>query len=381
MTAPLKVVHIASGDLWGGAEVQLFTLAKELQKDPNIQLDVILMNQGVLAEKLQNRKINLHIIDEQQLGALQIIHQLRKLFFSLQPDIIHTHRQKENALASLANLLSVRTVSLRTQHGAPEFHYSLLQPHKLAFKFTDWFCGRYLQKQIIAVSDELAEKLATAFPRSRITVVENGVDIDEVLSQASLPADFKIQQPEYYHIGIVGRLVPVKRIDIFLETAKLLLAAAQEFDKPLLFHVIGDGPLYQQLEQQAQELSIEKHLRFHGHRSDIASCLASLDVLLMCSDHEGLPMTALEAMTVGTPIVSNNIGALKQHLKRQVGGILSQMHDAASYQQCIARLLKSDHIELEFDKAGTEQLIEHRLSAKANYNAIKSLYSAVLASH
>jgi glycosyltransferase involved in cell wall biosynthesis len=95
-------------------------------------------------------------------------------------------------------------------------------------------------------------------------------------------------------IGIVGRLVPVKRVDLFLEIAKSVLSQQSAAAKPI-FRVIGDGPLRSQMESLADRLDIANQVDFMGHVDNAERAIAQLDVLILCSDHEGLPMVALEA--------------------------------------------------------------------------------------
>jgi len=334
---PLKVIQVASGDLWGGAEAQINTLCKYLSRDPDTHVEVILLNHGELERRLKSNGIPVTVFDESQLSTIESFLRLKQSFKVKQPSVIHTHRQKENILASLANRFSARAACVRTQHGAPEFDYTWSQwKNKLQIEL-DRFCGRYLQKAVVAVSDELKQKLHAQFSCAHVEVIENGVDL-ELLADIKPNTHFRSSEPGCYHIGIVGRLVPVKRVDLFLDMAKVLLDDHQ-LDKPLRFHVIGDGPLRAGLERQCADLDLQSRVTFHGHINEVAKYIKSLDVLLMCSDHEGLPMTLLEAIALGTPIVSHNAGALVAPFSACEGGVLSEDHAPESYAKSITGLL------------------------------------------
>ena len=95
-------LHIASGDLWAGAEVQLYTLVKALKQKLNVPVSVILLNHGVLENKLQQAGINVTVIDESKINSGKILRYLYTAIKSLQPDVIHTHRVKENILGGIA---------------------------------------------------------------------------------------------------------------------------------------------------------------------------------------------------------------------------------------------------------------------------------------
>ena len=168
----MKVMHIISGDLWAGAEVQAYTLLKELRTD--CDLHVILMNSGELADRLRALAIPVTLLDESKMSPVKILLGMRKTMLSFRPDIIHTHRQKENILGAIANLLSVCAKSVRTSHGAPEFSAKgmrRLQP------LLDQFIGNYLQHGIISVSEDLTKKLSRIFSSDKIYTIMNGVDI------------------------------------------------------------------------------------------------------------------------------------------------------------------------------------------------------------
>src|SRR3954468_17899454 len=124
LNRPLRVMHIISGDLWAGAESQAFTLLKHLNADTI--LHVVVMNEGELYRRLQSLQITVTLIPESGLNSVKILTRLIAIIRSFKPDILHTHRQKENILGNLANVLATfplkkRAASVRTAHGAPEF--------------------------------------------------------------------------------------------------------------------------------------------------------------------------------------------------------------------------------------------------------------------
>lgn len=330
----LKVLHIISGDLWAGAEVQAYTLLTSL-KD-RCDLHVVLMNDGELAQKLKQANIATEIIDEQQTSAPGIIRKLIRVIKTLKPDLIHTHRQKENILASIANLAANilpwrRIKSLRTTHGAPEHSAKGV---KRIIIWLDNILGRYTQDAVIAVSQDLARKLANTLPARHIHTIENGIDSHR-LNKLSPAPDIRAQAEDHIHIGIVGRLEPVKRVDLFIQTAKQLLSPGQKHK--LKFHVIGDGKLKHDLILQAQQLGINNAIVFHGHRTDSTAAIAALDIIIMCSDHEGTPMTALETLALGKPLVAHNVGGL-QDILADYPELLIDQHTPEGYSKCLLQL-------------------------------------------
>lgn len=365
LNRPMRVMHIISGDLWAGAEVQAYTLLKHLA--PNTDLLVILMNKGELADRLQTLGLELVILDEQQNSSIHIFFGILNSIRQFKPDVIHTHRQKENILGSFANLLAIPfrgklTASVRTAHGAPEFNPKGKQKIQV---WLDKWVGRYLQKKVIAVSEDLAGKLTAFYPPKHIAVIQNGVDT-ESLKKSAQSTDWKQNNPDKTHVGIIGRLEPVKRIDIFLEMAALLLK--EDSNKAWRFHIIGDGKLRASMESLTENLGIQNDVVFHGHRNDIPSCIVSLDAIVMCSDHEGTPMTALEALALGTPLVAHDVGGLREILFQSPQLRVSD-HTGFGYAQCIKNYLN-----------GNTQVtqLQSNYTASQNANSTYKLYNSCI---
>jgi len=304
----IHVTHIASGDLWAGAEVQLYTLCKSLNKMENITVSVILLNHGMLEDKLREQNIPVEVLDESSANSLQIFLGLIKSLKKLSPDIVHTHRIKENILGSLAAKLAGNIPSLRTAHGAPEHKPSPLKPYKYLMHILDWITARFLQLEICAVSDDLKALLEKTYPPKKIQVIENGVDIEELTPYTTQQPPKEYNKSNAFKIGLIGRLVPVKRVDLFIKTAKYIHDNYPELS--VHFHIYGDGPLDDELKQLADSLEVSDIIKFEGHCDDIHKQMASLNALLITSDHEGLPMTLLEAMALGVPVIAHSVGGI-----------------------------------------------------------------------
>jgi len=383
----IKVIHIASGDRWAGAEAQVFTLLKTLNQRSDISVYAVILNEGELANKLQKVGINTTVLNEAQLSSWQILLRLRALFQAIQPNIIHTHRLKENVLASIANLINNAKASVTAQsatprtkaalvatiHGDSEHHHPLWKLQKNAPQWINWLCTRFFYKKLIAVSKDLAEKLSKKYPQHLLQVIENGIDI-EAVQQAANSSHFATDPNIQHHIGIAGRLEQVKRVDIFLDTAKLLINSSPK--NTWHFHIFGEGSLEATLKAQTQTNAITKNVTFHGHRNDIASCLKAMDCLIMCSDHEGLPMTPLESIAVGTPVVAHSVGGLVDIIGEYCGGALVADHQPQGYAQAVSQLFSNEQ-QLENSKKNGLERIERSYTAQTNSQTLFSVYQAL----
>jgi len=327
---PLTILHVASGDLWAGAEVQMYHLLRAMRLDPRLRLNVALMNDGELAARLRRMDVNVTIFDEGSLTSPSILLGLLHLIRRLKADVVHTHRTKENVLASFAALLAGRAVSLRTVHGNPE--YATLRS-RLMYSL-DRFVARNLQKCVVAVSGDLAGQLAKRFPGASLECIPNGIDA-EFVAEESRRSQITLR-PAAFHLCFVGRLVPVKRVDLVIR-----VAADLERRRPSEFriHIIGDGPQSDSLQQMTQELQVGHVVEFHGFQSNCMPVLRQMHALLLTSDHEGLPMIALEALALGVPVIAHAVGGLPELLRQAQAGYVLPSQEPQAFANAVEALI------------------------------------------
>lgn len=322
---PLHVLHVASGDLWAGAEVQLFHLVIALSRDPATQVTVIVLNPGLLEQRLREAGVAVLVYDERRLRPLRLLTALVAEVKRLHPDIVHTHRLKENVLGSIAAVFAGGR-SLRTVHGAEEFAFTSWHLHKRMYRWLDRWCGWFLQQAVVAVSTQLAQQLTRSYPRVRVSAIENGIDIDALerqrLAAARLPGP-----PDSIRVAFVARLVPVKRVDVFVEIAAQTIAADSRFH----FYILGDGPLAGWVRDAIAQRGLAEYVHLLGFKDPLAPYLAKMDMMLITSDHEGLPMNLLEAMALEIPVVARAIGGIPEVLEHGACGTLMHSLEPADY--------------------------------------------------
>ncbi len=328
---PLNIMHIASGDLWAGAENQIYYLICQLQSQATIQTHVILLNEGILADKLRTLGANVTILDETRLNTFVLAIKLTQIVHRIKPDIIHSHRIKENVLGGIASLLVPQTRCITTIHGAQEIHYSIRDLHKKAFPLLEKFTLRFIFKKIVFVSYELHDKLSTHYSRSKSAVIENGIDIEETLNRASLtneetPGNGKIK------VALLGRIVDVKRADIFIQIAEELI---RRHPDRFTFYIIGDGPLYNETRHTIEAKKLNNDLVMTGFAANPLPLLKKMHYLLITSDHEGLPTNLLEAMCLKVPVISHHLGGIAKVLIDGELGTLIKNQDYKDYADAI----------------------------------------------
>lgn len=375
---PLKITHIASGDLWAGAEVQLFTLCDSLKNDFDIHVEVVLLNGGELETRLNEIGIKVHILDERKLNALTITKNIIRILKATKPDVVHTHRFKENIIGGFAAFIAGKIPSIRTCHGHSEFYPSLFQINKRCLHVIEKIVGEHLQKRIVSVSPQLTESLSSLYSSKKIVVIENGVNLKAIKPFVKTPNIIPPRNVNVnYKIGFVGRLVNVKRIDKYIEFADHWHRNNQI---PCDFLIYGDGPLEQTLKEQAANTCCSENIIFYGHTKDIYSAISALDVLVLISDHEGLPMTLIESMAIGTPILSVATGGIPKALGNGECGTLVVNQLAESFTFKLNQLL-TNYEDTNQKSLKAQKRIAEYFSAKCNAKRFIDLYRSIQVSN
>jgi L-malate glycosyltransferase len=372
----LKVCHIASGDLWAGAEVQVANLVAQLKKDCAIEVALLLMNEGRLAEQARNAGVRTEVLNERANGFRTLIAKAKAFLQHFQPQILHSHRYKENVLAAMARSAAGGPALIRTQHGMPEpFAHGASLQHRMSL-IADRFVARRMTSRIIAVSADMRTHLAHIYPAEKIALIPNGIDADalasattksEARAQLGFPANVPL-------IGYCGRLEPIKRIDLFLEAARLL----KQQNRDAKFVIAGDGNERERLEVLAKALGLSGDVMFLGHRNDVALILRALDVFSLTSDHEGLPMVLLEALVAETLVVARNVGGIPDVITHEQNGLLVREASANAIANAWHRALALDAATKRAWSEAGARTVRERFSAEQNAEKMIALYREVL---
>ncbi len=233
-----------------------------------------------------------------------VVWRLFRIFRRFKPDIIHTHTAKAGTVGRAAGLLyrftSRRRVKLvHTFHGHV-FHGYYGKPTTALFLMIERFLARFTDA-IIVLSPRLRDEIHQRYRVGRaeqFVIVPLGLDL----------APYETVPPPRSHdpfiVAIVGRLTEVKDHDFFLR-------AWAAWRRPgAVAHIIGDGHLRAQLEQQARELGIADSVRFLGMRDDPEVFYREADLVVLTSKNEGTPLTILEAMAAGVPVLATAVGGV-----------------------------------------------------------------------
>lgn len=269
-------------------------------------------------------------------------------------DVVHTHGYKAD-LYGYAGAKRRDVPLIATYHiDWPDRGVALRLYHVLDRVVVGRF-GR-----VVAVSEAIATSLRRfGAPRRKITTIDNGIDLAPFEgAQPTLREELRGRRGKI--VGLVGRLTPQKGADCFLHAARDVLADCPD----TLFVLVGEGPQRQSLEAVVRRLDIADRVIFAGHRADMPGVYASLDVLVLPSINEGLPMTLIEAMASARPVVATPVGAVPKLITSERTGLLVNPGDACGLSAAIVRMLSDASLRERLGAQGKEWVTRH-FSARA----------------
>lgn len=364
---PLSVLTLASGDLWAGAEAVVHQLALGLREKPHIKHTVVLLNHGRLETLCAQAGIHTRVIDEGRHGFAAILARLIAICREIRPQIIHSHRYKENLLAALATLACGRPRLVTTVHGLSEGNNN-------TFKSTlkgkvNRFLMRCVIDTTVAVSNDIASALAekAGVPAHRLITIFNGIDTDGIPPVNTNPRGDTIT------IGSAGRLFPVKDYPLMVDIARLTC----EQRPAARFVLAGEGPEKGTIRNKIRACGLENRFTLLGHVDDMQAFYAGLDIYINTSMHEGMPMTVLEAMARRIPVIAFAVGGLNEIVSHGHDGYLVQHRDAGEFSQHLIELIDDrDRLQRFGDNAGST--VHKRFSTTRMTESYCSAYTRLL---
>ena len=337
----IEVCHIASGDRWAGAESQLAGLLTALQRIEDLKVSAIFLNEGRLAAEARKAGVEVCVFPEAEWNLVRICSTASRFVRSKSIQVLHSHRYKENLIAALVGGRCHVPVHISSSHGAPEPFVGRRHYKQRAFQLLDRLVARYSTDLVVSVSEDLRRQLIRQVSAAKVVTVYNGIDEQKVSSSLTV-AEAKRRlgiSPEYWVVGTVGRLDPVKRLDIFLAAAREIANS----EPNAKFVIAGEGGEEQTLRRLARDLHVDDQVLFLGHRDDVFDVLRAMDVLVFCSDHEGLPMALLEALYLGVTIVARPVGGIAEVIQNGVSGVFVNSSDPqALAKECVNVLRDAD---------------------------------------
>jgi len=364
-------------DLWAGAEVQLKILLSKLVQNPVLRLSVILFNGGRLQVEVEKLGIPVTVFPENKWGNAKILSELVHRFRRETVQIVHTHKYKDTILAAPAAKLCGISRVVRTVHGLPEPFRGLQAAKIKLYEGIERIVHRSCVDAVIAVSSQIENRYKTERQVRTVTCIRNGIDLKETpihVERWHIRKGLGIN-PGAHVIGTVGRLTPVKGLPYLLMAARTLLNRGIQ----LSVLIVGDGGIRVDLEKQARDMGISANVVFPGYREDTDELIRTMDIFVLPSLSEGIPMALLEAMAVSRPIVASRVGGIPEVINDGVEGLLVEPKDVEGLAESCLLLIQSPDMARKMGEAARKR-VEREFSATGMAKQVGSLYHELIGS-
>ena len=305
---------------------------------------------------------------------------LAGLIRSTRPDVVHTHTAKAGAVGRIAVVLSgirPRPVVVHTFHGhvlrgyfGPLTAWGFRLLERILARTTD---------ALVAVSPQVRDDLVRlgVAPADKFVVVRLGIELEERVGgngDARERTRRLLGIPDdRFVVGWMGRMTAVKRTDDVL----LALKGLHERGVPAALCLVGDGPDRDQLEERAHELGIARDCFSLGYQDAVADWYAAFDAMILPSANEGTPVSVIESLAAGRPVVATDVGGVSDVVRDGVDGFLVEAADVDALADRLQELAADPERRRAMGEAGRERVL-HRYAVARLVDDVDRLYRALL---
>jgi len=317
-------------------------------------------------------------------------YRIKKIIQEYKPDVVHTHASKSGAIGRLAAKSCNVPLVVHTFHGHVFHSYFTPFMSKIIVRFERFFAKR--TDAIIAISDSQKHELTEVYkiaPPEKVFTIPLGFNLDKY----SVDQDRKkiIFRNKYGFddseliIGIVGRLVPIKNHEMFLEVAAIVKS---QTNKNIRFAIIGDGESRTGIEKKSAELNLsysyyitnpkeKTDILVTSWETEIDQALAGLDIVVLTSNNEGTPVSLIEAQAAYLPVVSTNVGGVEDIVIHGETGFITEVEDVKTFARYLVNLIEDESLRKKMGKSGYENVIK-RYSRQRLIRDMRNLYLSFL---
>ena len=348
----IKVVHIVPMLAPGGAEAVAVHIVRGLNRQ-RYDVAVVSLRRWLgcdLERLLAERGVQALYLGKRPGFDCRMFHRLHRALRDHRPDIVHTHLHVLRY--ALPSMLSFTQVSMvHTVHNLAE---------REAEPGTRWIQRYAFNHGVVpvAVSAEVAISLERLYRIQRCRMIANCIPTDLYASPRTPRREWRAREgfrEDHVLFVCVARLSPQKNHALLLKA----FAQGPASDPKAHLVLVGEGTLRRQLEEQAQNLGLAGQIHFLGLRTDISDVLSAMDVFVLSSDYEGSPLSVVEAMASGLPIVSTAAGGVPELFDNGKEGFIVQPGDVRGLSDAIALLLKDREARQSFGIAAARRAKEN----------------------
>ena len=343
----MKIMQVIPYFCFGGAETMCENLTYGLRKlGHDVFVVCLLPERTPISERMESAGIRILYLDKKLGLDLSMIPKLVRIMKQEKPDVVHTHLNVIKYAALAARLARVPRCVHTVHNVAEEEAEGRLQ--KITNRF--YFCKGWSVP--VALSPKVQRSIVEFYgmDEKKIPVIYNGVDLSRCLPKE----DYKTERLSLLHIG---RFNEQKNHEGLLNAFSRILKEIPDCRLDL----IGDGELREKTEELAGKLGISKEVRFLGNQENVYPYLQKADIFLLPSRYEGMPMTIIEAMGTGLPVVAAAVGGVPDMIMDGESGLLTGKTPEA-VAEAVLRLARDESLRESLGRKAKQESI--RFSAE-----------------
>ncbi len=318
----------------------------------------------VLQARAQQTGAELLSIPDRGLTDFSVVKKLIEICRQRQVRIWHGHDYKSDALGLLVQkfhpMQLVTTVHGWVDHSAKAKLYRRI----------DLKCLRHYERVICVSETLLADCLQAGVPVEKLSLIENGIVLDDYRPEAASPISATKDVPI---VGAVGRLSPEKGFDVLIRAFDQVLATGT----PAKLVIAGEGPLKEELQKLIVELGREDSIKLLGHVPDSRTVFNALDVFVLSSRREGLPNVLLEAMASRVPTIATPVGGVPNVVTHEQDALLVPVDNVDEMAVALTRLLNNESLQQELAH-NAYRTVADRFSFDLRMQKFVALYDQLL---
>ena len=326
----MKILQVVPYFCFGGAETMCENLTYALTKLGH-QVSVVSLygEHTPISARMEEAGIRILYLDKKFGMDLSMVPKLCKIIKAEKPDVVHTHLDVIKYTVPAARMAGVRRCVHTIHNVADKEAEGRLQ------KIVNGFFFRHGWSVPVALSPLVQQTIVDFYglSREKVPVIYNGVDLSRCMPKESYAAGETIK------LIHVGRFNEQKNHRRLLEAFSLF---RKEYPGAEL-QLLGDGELLEDTKQYAKALSLKENVTFLGSQGNVHPYLHAGDLFVLPSDYEGMPMTIIEAMGTGLPIVATNVGGVPDMIAHGQSGFLTQLSAEGVCEACL-KLAKSQQL-------------------------------------
>jgi glycosyltransferase involved in cell wall biosynthesis len=378
MKRKIKVCHIITKMVYGGASLGTLTLAENLSTE--IFENTIICgpqsnDEGNLLQVVPRSKLSIIVIKEmvREINPIKDVRLFLKLMHFIKEnkyDIIHTHGSKAGVIGRLAAAVVRAPAVLYTVHGWGLKAAPLI--FREIFRFVEGILATITTKILFQTEADMKEAtLYRVGTQDQYILIGNGIDLNPFTEYDRIRAR-EIREELKLHkkrvVGTVGRVSPAKNPIGFISIAERLLKETQD----VIFLFVGGGEMLDEARRRVRDLHLESDIIFLGVRRDIPELLSNFDVFILPSLWEGMPRSVIEALTLSKPVVAYGVGGLAEIIEDGRNGFIVSLNHIDKFVKSVKYLLENPVLCEKMGRMG--RTIAQRYDVSNVVEKTKSLY-------